>query len=49
MKKQYYVYVLTNYNKISLYVGVTSNIQKKIDLINNFNPDWKDLYDNIIL
>ena len=22
--------------------------QKKIDLINNFNPDWEDLYEKII-
>jgi putative endonuclease len=22
--------------------------QKKIDLINSFNPEWKDLYDTII-
>ncbi len=96
MNSQYYIYILTNYNRTSLYVGVTKNIirrvyehkhkvnksytskyhvnklvyfevfedikqaikrekqikggsrQKKIDLIENFNPDWKDLYDDIL-
>lgn len=96
MDKQGYIYILTNYNKTSLYVGVTSNLikriyehkhsifkghtakyyidrlvyyeqfqdikeaiarekqlkggsrQKKIDLINGFNPEWKDLYNDIL-
>jgi len=97
MDKQYYVYILTNYDKTSLYAGVTNNLQrriyehkhkinkgftakyhidmlvyyeifddveyaivrekqikggskqKKIDLIKKFNPDWKDLYNDMIL
>lgn len=92
-----FVYILTNKNKTTLYIGVTSNIiqrinqhrtkfyrnsfssrynlnnlvyyeafqfigdaigrekqlkagsrQKKIDLINSINPEWKDLYDEIL-
>ena len=95
-EKQGYTYILTNtYNKI-LYIGVTSNLSKriyehknkladgftkkynlhklvyyevaptietaikrekylkgkirtfKIDLINSFNPEWKDLYESIL-
>lgn len=96
MDKQYFIYILTNYNKTSLYIGLTNNLerrvyehknkvnkgftskyyvdkliyyeifdnaeyaiarekqlkggskQKKIDLINSFNPEWKDLYNDII-
>ena len=96
MTKQSFVYIMTNYNKTTLYTGVTNNLkrrvyehknklidgftkrynitflvyyecfdniqeailrekqlkggsrQKKIDLINNFNPEWKDLYTSII-
>ena len=92
MSKNYYVYIVTNYNKSVLYVGVTSNLTKriyehkeklvegftkkynvnklvyyevfddinnaisrekqlkagsrkrKINLINKFNNEWKDLY-----
>ena len=94
--KNGYVYILTNKNNTTLYIGVTSNLAKRIyehknkfvdgfskkynldklvyfestdniesaiqrekylkgksrqfknKLINNFNPQWKDLYDNII-
>ena len=96
MTKQSFVYIMTNYNKTTLYIGVTNNLkrrvyehknklidgftkrynitflvyyecfdniqeailrekqlkggsrQKKIDLINDFNPEWKDLYTSII-
>lgn len=96
MTKQSFVYIMTNYNKTTLYTGVTNNLkrrvyehknklidgftkrynitflvyyecfdniqeailrekqlkggsrQKKIDLINDFNPEWKDLYTSII-
>ena len=96
MDKQGFIYILTNYNKTSLYVGVTSDLikrvyqhkhkitrgytakyhtdrlvyyeqfqgieeaiirekqlkggsgKKKIDLINKFNLEWKDLYDDIL-
>ena len=92
MSKNYYVYIVTNYNKSVLYVDVTSNLTKriyehkeklvegftkkynvnklvyyevfddinnaisrekqlkagsrkrKINLINKFNNEWKDLY-----
>jgi len=96
MSKDYYVYILTNYNETSFYIGVTNNIirrvaehkqnfvaghtQKynltklvyfeitstveeaikrekklknwhrewKINLIKRFNPEFKDLYDDLI-
>ena len=95
LTKQYYVYLLTNWNNKVLYVGVTNDLkrrvyehkegfvegftkkyhvhklvyyevgagiegailrekqikagsrQKKIDLIMKFNPDWKDLWDQL--
>ena len=95
MSKNYYVYIVTNYNNSVLYVGVTSNLTKriyehkeklvegftkkynvnklvyyevfddinnaisrekqlkagsrkrKINLINKFNNEWKDLYFDI--
>jgi len=94
--KQGFIYILSNYTKTSLYVGVTNDLirrvyehkhkinkghsakyhidrlvyyevfediedaivrekqikggsrQKKIDLINSLNPDWKDLYDDLL-
>lgn len=91
-----FIYILTNKNHTTLYIGVTSNLpgrilehkqkkyknsfsamynldklvyweafqeigdaigrekqlkagsrQKKIELINKFNPEWRDLYDNV--
>ena len=30
MNKTYAVYILTNYNETSLYIGVTSNLQKRV-------------------
>ncbi len=96
MEKQSFIYILTNNQNTTLYIGVTNNLlrrifehkekfnagftkkynltklvyyeifcdidsailrekklkggsrQKKIDLINNFNPDWEDLYEKII-
>ena len=30
MTKEYYVYILTNYEDSTFYIGVTSNIQKRI-------------------
>jgi len=95
MKKQYYVYIMTNKNNTVIYTGITNNLKKriyehkekiirsftsrynvnklvyyevfediynaisrekqiksgsrrkKIDLVNNFNPQWKDLYNEI--
>jgi len=95
MRKQYCVYILTNWQNTVLYTGVTSDLkrrvyehrgkllggftarynirklvyyevtddiraaivrekqikagsrQKKMDLINAVNPDWRDLYDEI--
>ncbi|MFA7658206.1 MAG: GIY-YIG nuclease family protein [Candidatus Gastranaerophilaceae bacterium] len=96
MEKKSYIYILTNYEQTTLYIGVTNNLvrrtffhkekinkgfsqkynltklvyyeifsditqaiarekqlkggsrQKKIDLINKFNPNWDDLYESII-
>ena len=96
MNENNYVYILTNYTNTTLYIGVTSDIIKRIyqhktkcvdgfskkynlsklvyyeqcfniesaikrekylkgktrqyknDLINKFNPEWKDLYESII-
>ena len=96
MTKQSYIYIITNFNKTTLYIGVTNNLKrriyehrnklidgfskrynlvyfvyyecfdyienailrekqlkagsrkKKIDLINAFNPEWKDLYESIL-
>lgn len=96
MEKQYYVYMLASRKNGTLYIGVTSNLIKrvyehknnlikgftqkynvhklvyyevfdnayesitrekrmknwkrqwKIELINKFNPEWKDLYDDIL-
>lgn len=96
MEKQSFVYILTNFEESTFYIGVTNNLvrrifehreklvdgfskkynltklvyyeifsdideaifrekrlkgssrQRKIDLINKFNPEWKDLYFNII-
>ncbi|HGE69929.1 TPA: GIY-YIG nuclease family protein [Candidatus Poribacteria bacterium] len=95
MKKQYYVYIMTNKNNTVIYTGITNNLKrrvyehkekiirsftsrynvnklvyyeifedtynaisrekqikagsrgKKINLVNNFNPQWKDLYNEI--
>ncbi|EKE02417.1 MAG: hypothetical protein ACD_20C00391G0011 [uncultured bacterium] len=94
--KQYYTYILTNFENGTLYTGVTNDLvrriyehknklidgfskkydltklvyyeifdnienaivrekqikggsrKRKLQLINNFNEKWKDLYDNII-
>lgn len=96
MTKQSYIYIMTNYNDTTLYVGVTNNLarrvyehknklvegftkkyqitklvyyevfddisqaikrekqlkagsrKKKLELINNYNKDWRDLYETII-
>ena len=96
MKKSYFVYILTNFEETTFYIGVTSNLQKriwehknkivkgftkkynvdklvyfeqtedvetalnrekqlkrwhrqwKINLIKEFNPEMKDLFDNIV-
>ena len=95
MPKQYYIYIITNQNKSTLYIGVSNNLKRriyehknelfegfskkyklkmlvyyeicdeineaikrekylkgkkrevKLQLINAFNPEWKDLYDEI--
>ena len=94
--KQYYIYIVTNFENGTLYTGITNDLirrvyehreklvegftkkydldklvyyeiyespeqailrekqikggsrKKKLDLINNFNRDWKDLYEDII-
>mgnify|MGYP002521126626 FL=1 len=96
MKKSYFVYILTNFEETTFYIGVTSNLQKriwehkskivegftekynvdrliyyeqtedvetalnrekqlkrwhrrwKINLIKEFNPEMKDLFESII-
>lgn len=96
MEKQSFVYILTNYEQTTLYIGVTNNLinrtfihkekfnkgfsakynltklvyyevfsditqaiarekqlkggprQRKLDLIDKFNPNWDDLYEMII-
>ncbi len=96
MTKQSYIYIITNFNKTTLYIGVTNNLKrriyehrnklidgfskrynlvylvyyecfdcienailrekqlkagsrkKKMDLINAFNSEWKDLYESIL-
>ncbi|MFA6989840.1 MAG: GIY-YIG nuclease family protein [Candidatus Gastranaerophilaceae bacterium] len=96
MEKQYYIYIMTNFENGTLYTGVTDNLirriyehknklvdgftkkydlnklvyyeifdtaeiailrekqikggsrKKKLELINNFNKSWEDLYENII-
>lgn len=30
MSKSYFVYILTNYNETTFYIGVTENLQKRI-------------------
>ena len=30
MNKQYYVYILTNYNETTFYIGVTNDIQRRV-------------------
>lgn len=95
-QKQYYIYIMTNFENGTLYTGVTNNLvrrvyehrgklvegftknydltklvyyevadtvdaaiirekqikggsrKKKLQLINNFNKNWDDLYDTII-
>jgi predicted GIY-YIG superfamily endonuclease len=50
----YYVYILTSSNHTVLYTGVTNDLerrcfeykQKKITLIDKFNPAWENLYQN---
>ena len=94
--KQMYIYIMTNKNNSSLYIGVTNNLVRRVwehkhklikgftcrynltklvyyeilqgereaiqreknlkhylrewkdNLINQFNPEWKDLYDTIV-
>ena len=59
MTHQYFVYILTNDRRTTLYTGITAAItrekqikagsrQKKIDLITSVNPDWRDLYNDIV-
>ncbi len=55
MRKDYYLYILTNYTHTVLYTGVTNNLlrrvyehKEKIELIDGFNKDWKDLYPKLL-
>ena len=45
MNNQYYVYILTNYNETTLYIGVTNDIQRRVfehknKLINGFSSKY---------
>ncbi|AWW50826.1 GIY-YIG nuclease family protein [Wolbachia endosymbiont of Folsomia candida] len=49
--KNYYIYIIASERNGTLYAGITSNLIKRIwqiDLIEEENPDWKGLYDEII-
>jgi putative endonuclease len=61
MEKNFCVYILANKIYGTFYVGVTSDLPKrigqrlkrwerkwKIELIQKQNPDWKDLYEDIL-
>jgi predicted GIY-YIG superfamily endonuclease len=54
MAKQFYVYILASKPNGTLYTGVTSNLiqrvwqHKKLGLIENSNPEWRDLYKDIL-
>lgn len=44
--KEYFVYILTNYNNTTLYVGVTNNLERRIDehrreFISGFTQKYK--------
>ncbi len=52
--KQYYVYILSNWNNEVVYVGVTREKRIKTwqrnwkdQLVEKDNPQWCDLYDNL--
>lgn len=51
MDKQFYVYIMSNKKYGTLYIGVTSDIIKRTyeHIINQLNPEWKDLYASITL
>ena len=51
--KQPCVYIMSNKRNGTLYIGVTSNLIQewkrawKVQLIEQSNPEWRDLYDGI--
>jgi putative endonuclease len=57
-KMTYWVYILASKPGGTLYIGVTNNLVRrvyehrsrewKIDLIVKSNPEWRDLYDEIV-
>ncbi|MES9989502.1 MAG: GIY-YIG nuclease family protein [Candidatus Thiodiazotropha endolucinida] len=51
MKRQPCVYLLASKRNGTLYTGVTSNLLKrvwKLKTIEAMNPDWRDLYPELI-
>lgn len=58
--KQFYVYILNNYTKTTLYCGITKNAierekqiknysrKKKEEMIMKFNPKVVDLFNSIL-
>lgn len=51
--KQPALYVLASKRNGTLYIGVTSDLQKwnrawKLELIETHNPDWRDLWKGIL-
>ena len=48
-KKSYYVYILTNYTKTVLYIGITNNLTRRLDehkkgLVKSFSKQYKIKY-----
>ena len=49
--KQPCVYLLASQRNGTLYIGVTSDLIKrvwKLELIEKMNPQWKDLYEGLV-
>ena len=49
---KHFVYIISNKKQGVLYIGSTKQLKKwnrawKIELIENQNPEWKDLYDQL--
>ena len=48
MDKTFAVYILASARNGTLYTGVTSNLIKRVKMIEEKNPEWRDLYEDII-
>ena len=61
MEKKGYIYFMTNRNNSVLYTGITNSLKRRIqqikhykrdrknELVDLMNPNWKDLTGNIIV